>query len=277
MKFKFEREKLKVKQIIFIEGVSGVGKSTMVRMLSEELRNKGYNVKSHLEFDYTNPIDFYATAYFTSDEYKVFCDKYISSIDSIRKNTITADDKRLVRYYNEDTPLFNEEILSELYGRELCYEPKNPIPINEYTEVYKSVWKNFSEKIDNDFDYVIFDGSLLHHPINDMMRNYGASGDTVVHHIKELLKSLGTAKRQIFYMYTDDIEKQLSKAHSDRGQGVPTQEEINFWKTRYKNDMTVLNSVNEDIKILDVSNDSWDNAREKIISYITLCTFDCKI
>ena len=75
-----------MKNIIFIEGVSGVGKSTMVRMLSDELRSQGYNVKSYPEFDYTNPIDFYAVAYFNSDEYENFCNKYISSIDSIIKN-----------------------------------------------------------------------------------------------------------------------------------------------------------------------------------------------
>lgn len=257
-----------MKNIIFIEGVSGVGKSTMVRMLLEELRNRGKKVKSYLEFDYTNPIDFYAVAYFSSDEYEKFCDKYISSIDSIRKNTIIAGDKRLVHYYDQDTPLFNETMIAELMSRELCYNPVNVIPINEYTEVYKSVWKNFSEEIDNDFDYVIFDGSLIHHPINDMMRNYGASAEQAVHHIIELLKALGTAKRQIFYMYTNDIEKQLSKAYIDRSQGVPAKEDVNFWKTRYNNDMTVLNCINEDIKIFDVSDGSWDNARKKILSCI---------
>ena len=257
-----------MKNIIFIEGVSGVGKSTMVRMLSEELRSKGNKVKSYLEFDYTNPIDFYAVAYFNSEEYKNFCDKYISDIDLIRENTIIAEDKRLVHYYNEDTPLFNETMTAELMSREFCYNPINVIPINEYTEVYKSVWKNFAFEIDDDFDFVIFDGSLIHHPINDMMRNYGVSGEQATYHIKELLNALGTAKRQIFYMYTNDIEKQLSRAHSDRGQKIPTREEVDFWKTRYNNDIAVLKSINESVKTFDVSDGSWDNTRKEIMSYL---------
>ena len=52
-------------ELIFIEGVSGIGKSTMVRMLTEELRAEGYRVQPYVEFDFTNPIDFYCTAYLT--------------------------------------------------------------------------------------------------------------------------------------------------------------------------------------------------------------------
>lgn len=65
-------------QIIFVEGISVVGKSTMVRMLSDNLCEKGYTVKSYLEFDYTNPIDFYCTAYVPKDKYKKLCAKYAS-------------------------------------------------------------------------------------------------------------------------------------------------------------------------------------------------------
>jgi deoxyadenosine/deoxycytidine kinase len=51
-----------VTELVFIEGVLGVGKSTMVHMLTDELKSLGYAVKEYLEFDYTNPVDFYCTA-----------------------------------------------------------------------------------------------------------------------------------------------------------------------------------------------------------------------
>lgn len=40
-------------ELVFVEGVSGVGKSTMVHMLSDELKAQGYTVKEYVEFDYT--------------------------------------------------------------------------------------------------------------------------------------------------------------------------------------------------------------------------------
>ena len=55
-------------ELIFLEGVSGIGKSTMARMLADELTAAGCRVRAYLEFDFTNPIDFYCTAYLTADE-----------------------------------------------------------------------------------------------------------------------------------------------------------------------------------------------------------------
>ena len=49
-------------ELIFIEGVSGVGKSTMVSKIAKDLEEQGYKIKAYLEFDFANPIDFYSTA-----------------------------------------------------------------------------------------------------------------------------------------------------------------------------------------------------------------------
>jgi Predicted nucleotide kinase len=40
-------------QILFIEGVSGVGKSTLVSKLTDRLRGQGYSVQSWVEFDFS--------------------------------------------------------------------------------------------------------------------------------------------------------------------------------------------------------------------------------
>lgn len=45
-------------RLIFLEGISGVGKSTMARSLCDDLQSKGLSAKAYVEFDYTNPIDF---------------------------------------------------------------------------------------------------------------------------------------------------------------------------------------------------------------------------
>lgn len=252
-------------QLIFIEGVSGVGKSTMVRMLSEELQRRGYTVQSYLEFDYTNPIDFYCTAYLSEEEYEKICRDFNSEIAAISQNTITAGKARLVRYCNEDTPLFGDSLQSVLLQKEFCYHPEQLVPLKDYTSAYAEVWHNYAQSLNDTCDFIIFDGSLLHHPINDMMRNYHITGEQATEHVTILLKSLGAAKRQIFYLKTESITDQLKRALSDRGQGEPTNEEMVFWQTRYENDMIVLRNIQENYHIFDVSNDKWNLAREQMI------------
>ncbi len=253
-------------ELVFIEGVSGVGKSTMAHTLTNELKSLGYAVKEYIEFDYTNPIDFYCTAYLSVEEYVELCEKHKSFIEILHVNTIVAGNVRLVRYYNQDTPLFNEPLLSELAQKEFCYNPIELVTRNEYTSVYINIWKSFVAAIDETYDFIVFDGSLLHHPINDMMRNYNITGKQAISHVTALLNALGLRTWHIFYLRTNSIGEQLKKARLNRGQKTPTKEQINFWETRYKNDMMVLNNIQKDCQVYDVSDDGWKLAREQILT-----------
>lgn len=257
-------------ELIFLEGVSGIGKTTMARMLTDELTAAGCRVRAYLEFDYTNPIDFYCTAYLTADEHRHLCEAFPDELDTLLQNTIPAGDVRLVRYFDDDTPLFAPALLAELRKKEFCYHPAHLVSMDEYTEAYRHVWTDFAESIDDTCDFLLFDGSLLHHPINDMMRNYHITGEQAVPHVRTLLESLGGRKRRIFYLETAGIAAQLTRAHIDRGQNPPSAEDILFWETRHKNDRIVLDSIVEDSRIYDVSGGNWDSVREEIRN-ILLC------
>ena len=41
-------------RLIFIEGVSGVGKTTLTQKSCNKLKDMGYATKCYLEFDFTN-------------------------------------------------------------------------------------------------------------------------------------------------------------------------------------------------------------------------------
>ena len=117
---------------------------------------------------------FYCTAYFRQEEYENLLSEFSEQSNDIKSNTIVAADIRLVRYYNGKTALFKEHLLV-LRKHEFCYKPNNPVALSEYTRVYKLIWEMFSQEANNQNDFIIFDGSLFHHPINDLMRNYNAT------------------------------------------------------------------------------------------------------
>jgi len=250
-------------RIIFIEGVSGVGKSTMTANISALLRAQGFHVQEYLEFDASNPIDFYSTAYIEKEEFEKLCAKHEDSAVNLRSNAVDAGSAMLVRYCNGSTPLFQGELQRELEQCEFCYKPQKPVPIEAYTEVYRNVWRRFAANIGSEYDYIIFDGSCLHHPINDLMRNYGVDGETALNHVSTLLNALGSLQRKIFYMYTSDIPERLAKARAARGQTVPTDAQTDFWKRRNHNDVYVIERLGEECCMVDISN-GWDEA-EKLI------------
>lgn len=252
-------------KLIFLEGVSGAGKSTLARSLEERLLALGFSAHAWVEFDHTNPIDFYCTAALTGEQYGDLLSRYPDESEAFIKNSIPAGEFTLVRYYHGDDRVFSEPLSEELYPFELCYHPQRPLPLEVYTEIYRAVWQSFAESLYKKYDYLIFDGSLIHHPVNDMIRNYGADKEYALSHVVTLLAALGDTPRAVFYVKTDDLAFQLALAHSDRGQPPPSEYELTFWKTRQDYDRYILAGLSEKIEYFSPS-DGWEKMHDRALS-----------
>lgn len=256
--------------ILFIEGISGVGKSTLTRNLAKALSGNGTSVRAYEEFD-INPIDFCNTAYLTDTDYRMLCRAHPALSEVLEKNTVPAGAARLVRYYDRDTPLFSGDVLAYLREHEFCWKPKFPVSREAYTDAYHCVWQDFAAANRNTQNVFLFDGALLHHPINDMLRNYRADEETVLSHVKTLLSALDGIPRRIVYLETRNIARSLTAAHCDRGQHPPTDAQIAFWETRYRYDRYVLGKLAENVQRFDVTDGGWEDVREYLVSAETEC------
>ena len=254
-------------RLVFVEGVSGVGKSTTTQKICDKLRQAGFSANRWLEFDFPNPIDFYCTAYFKQDEYARLLSEYSQYSGEIKKNTISAGDVRLVRYYNRKTPLFTEPLLDVLRNHEFCYRPIKPVPISEYTRVYKLVWEQFAKNEHPDF--TLFDGSLFHHPINDLRLNYNATCEEIVCHLNILLETVAMLAPRIIYLSSDNVAERLQKARENRNETSPSAEQIQFWEERKRMDLAVMRQLSVPCEIYDVSQENWDSLIDDIVVFIT--------
>ncbi|MGI5899788.1 MAG: GrpB family protein [Christensenellales bacterium] len=255
-------------KLIFVEGVSGVGKSTTTQILRDKLREMGFSAECYKEFDFSNPIDFYCTAYLKHDQYADLLTKYEAFSEDIKRNTIIADDIRLVRYYDQKTPLFPEPLLDELHKHEFCWKPVNLVSLSEYSRVYKAVWENFAHNSKHQPDLLIFDGSLIHHPINDMMRNYDASYEQIVHHLNALIKAVESLHPQIIYLSSDSVSERLQKARTSRNEAPPSVEQIRFWEERKQMDLAVLRQLPIPHDTYDISEENWNVEIKSMIAHL---------
>ncbi len=258
-------------KVVFIEGVSGVGKSTMVQGLEATLRNAGYCVRAYLEGDAENPIDFYAAAYFSAQEYQEFCRRYPGEKERVLQNTVCVGEARLVRYAQEGRPLFCGPVSGELAEREFSYRPTRRIPFAAYLAALTAAWARFALTLrdEEETDFFLFDGALLHHPINDMMRNYKVQESQAAEACSQLLEAIGTSACQICYLASEDIPSQLRSARQNRGQTAPTQEQIDWWITRRRFDGYVMGALDCPHTLYDISHREWEARLEEMASDLT--------
>jgi hypothetical protein len=255
-------------RLVFIEGVSGVGKSTLTSQLCDKLNGIGHSADCHIEFDFTNPIDFYCTAYFKQNDYENLLADFYDYNEDIKSNTITADDIRLVRYYNREIPLFFEPLLGTLSKRELCFNPNVPIPLHEFTRVYKLVWDNFVKNTSHEHEYLLFDGSLFHHPINDLIRNYNISKEQAISHVNTLIETVMPLNPLVVYLSSVNVAERLKKARECRKQTPPSNEYIQFWENRKQIDFAVMQQISIPYDIYDISQENWDLFIDTIVKRI---------
>ena len=192
-------------KLVFIEGVSGVGKTTTASLLRDELANTGVPCVCYAEGDSDNPLAAFAGTY------------------------------------------------------------PPPIPLDEFSETYVNCWRRFAEE-QPERTY-IFDGTLLHHQVNDMLRMFSASDETIAHHLTVLLKIIQPLNPIVFYLASHDVAQRLQLARESREQTAPTSEKITFWENRKRVDLFVLSRVPVDSFILNVD-DGWDAALQRIAGHI---------
>jgi len=257
-----------VKKLVFVEGVSGVGKSTAVRALGERLTARGHSVCCYLEGDSASPLDLCWVAHFEKADYARFVAVNEPFQEVFERNRIDIGSDVLLRYRDGEKDLYTQEIMAEVQMREFCYPPPG-VPLQKFQEVFLGLWRRYVESnMDASCDYAVFDASLIGHTASDMLRSYNASIETIAHHVQALAACVQGFHPMALYLSSDDIGVRLAQAGQSQGQEPPTQEQTAFWTRRKAVDLAVLSRIPIKTHIIDITDGCWDSAYDEMMEYV---------
>lgn len=255
------------RKLVFIEGVSGVGKSTTADRLCRELLNRAVPARCYLEGDADNPVDLFGCAYLTADHFAGALKGSPHEADRLLSHSTRSDDYVLVRYRDRNTNYFHAPLLDRLREHEGFYRPVHPMPVDCYTKVLVDCWRRYLASEATVSNIAIFDGCLLYHRINDLADNYGASDDQILAHLNALLSAMYPHKPYLFYLSVQDVAARLTEARKARGQAPAPAERIATETGRQQRQLMILRQLPVENWTFDISN-GWDSAVEQMLHII---------
>lgn len=185
---------------IFVEGIQGSGKSTLVNNISK------WNSKLHVcrEGDYS-PVDLAWCALVTEEEYEVILEKYNSIQDEIMKNTIKEQEKYIVTYTKiiTDIPGFYEDLERyEVYnGRKT---------LTELTEIILTRFQNFT-----DTGY-LFECALFQNITEDLILFHMLGDEEIMAFYRQLFQYIDRKNLLLFYLYSEALEENIRVIRKER-------------------------------------------------------------
>lgn len=185
---------------IFIEGIQGMGKSTLV--------NGIFNAIPELhvcrEGDYS-PIDLAWCTWMSKQEYETVLNYYKPIEDELRKNTVQEQEHFVVSYTKiiTDIPDFYRELEKyEVYNARKTFQ--------DLKELIFSRYRNFSET-----DY-LFECSFFQNIIEDLILFHLLNDDEIVEFYRELYKHVNKEQFLLLYLYSDKLEENIKIIQKER-------------------------------------------------------------
>lgn len=185
---------------IFVEGIQGMGKSTLINGISKLLP------KLHVcrEGDYS-PVDLAWCAWMSEVDYKAILLKYPEVESEILKNTMKEQEYYIVTYTKIKT-----EVLG-FYKDLECYEIYNGRKsLSELKEIIFNRFRNFTET------GYLFECAFFQNIVEDMILFHVLSDEEIIEFYRELFLLLDRKNFLLLYLYSDRLEENLQIIQRER-------------------------------------------------------------
>ena len=185
---------------IFVEGIQGMGKTTLVNRIYKE--NKELRVCR--EGDYS-PIDLAWCTWLTKVEYEAVLEQYAEIREEIEKHTVEEDGHYVVEYTKILTDVlgFHKDLERfEIYNgrRNFC----------EWKEIIFSRFGKFKET------GYLFECAFFQNIMEDLILFHELSDEEIVNFYRELFAVIDRDNFRLFYLYSENIEEILQVVKKER-------------------------------------------------------------
>lgn len=185
---------------IFIEGIQGMGKSTLVNAILAEI--PGYHVCR--EGDYS-PVELAWCTWMSEEEYQQVLSRYEPLREEIIKSTVREGSHYIVTYTKilTDIPGFHKDLENfEIYnGRKT---------LQELEETVLSRYEKFSG---NGF---LFECSFFQNVIEDLILFHQLNDEEIMGFYKKLFGKIKQEDFLLFYLYSDKVEECIKVIKEER-------------------------------------------------------------
>lgn len=207
-------------KVVIIEGLPGVGKSTLLHDLYKSL-HQSYPCECYRE-ETSQPLDLFRQAMLPttclSDKVEQFlkqCPKCRSSLEQwISLNSYVVGNYSIVAYTQINavsTPI--KQFATELK----CYDVgEGRCPFEEYASYHKIVWRNFAKNIYSKQNMYLAEGALFHNQLFDLIGFYQLSDSQLCEYYKSLLSEVDGIDIKLVFIQAKDTTSLLHQTCQTR-------------------------------------------------------------
>ena len=185
---------------IYIEGIQGTGKTTLLRLLGQQLPE--YHV--YWEGDYC-PVELAWCTYMTEAEYQQALADFSDLTDEIKKRTTVEGDRYIIEYTRilaECREFYEYMERFELYnGRK---------PLDEYKQILLTRYRNFTGSGN------VFECSFFQNTMEELLLYYDMTEQEIVEFYRNLFEPLKNKDFVMVYLQSDAIEENLLQIKKER-------------------------------------------------------------
>jgi len=185
---------------IFVEGIQGAGKSTLVNSICEAVPG----IKVCREGDYS-PVELAWCALMSEEEYEEILEKYPELREDIIEHTVQEKEYRIVMYTRIRTE--QQEFYEELESFEIYNGRKS---LAEIKEIVFSRYEGFRET------GYLFECAFFQNLVEDMILFHLMSDEEIMDFYRVLFQKVDKEQFLLLYLYSENIEENIQIVRRER-------------------------------------------------------------